>query len=194
MTLTGFRQFMGSEKCYDRRKYYRSKQHLHQRRQRPERQRQHPERRQRQRRRRPERRLQRWQQRPERPRPHCLPLRDIGRTWKSMRGGKLQKFREILILVVQIYARVEKLMPSRLWTIIRSTSSKVTTREFSRNFEFELIWLLFPGAYVFQISPTGEGVLPGWPNHIGYTFPGLETNLDAAATRENGRTYFFKVR
>ncbi|OXA40439.1 Interstitial collagenase [Folsomia candida] len=46
---------------------------------------------------------------------------------------------------------------------------------------------VFKGAYVFQISPTGEGVLPGWPNHIGYTFPGLETNLDAAATRENGK-------
>jgi len=55
------------------------------------------------------------------------------------------------------------------------------------------LFLNIIGLYVYQIYNNGEGVKPGWPNHINTVFYGLEGDLDAAATRENGKTYFFKV-
>ncbi len=49
------------------------------------------------------------------------------------------------------------------------------------------------GDYVFQIDDKGKGIVSGSLNRIETVFRGLEGNLDAAVTRKNGKTYFFKV-
>lgn len=46
---------------------------------------------------------------------------------------------------------------------------------------------------MFQIDGKGKGVITGWPHRVDAVFQGLEGNLDAAVTRKNGKTYFFKV-
>jgi len=51
--------------------------------------------------------------------------------------------------------------------------------------------------YVFQgdkyYKLEDDGVAEGYPKLIAKTWPGLPSNIDAAFTYKNGKTYFFKV-
>lgn len=40
---------------------------------------------------------------------------------------------------------------------------------------------------------TDDGMAPGYPKTISKSWPGLPSNIDAAFTYKNGKTYFFKV-
>lgn len=51
--------------------------------------------------------------------------------------------------------------------------------------------------YVFKKDKywklTEDGIAAGYPKSISKSWPGLPSNIDAAFTYKNGKTYFFKV-
>lgn len=48
--------------------------------------------------------------------------------------------------------------------------------------------------YVFALDERNGGIASGWPSRIEFKFNGLnEGKLNAALTRPNGKTFFFKV-
>jgi len=49
----------------------------------------------------------------------------------------------------------------------------------------------FPGKYYWKL--TDNGVASGYPRRISSTWKELPSNIDAAFTYRNGKTYFFKV-
>lgn len=49
----------------------------------------------------------------------------------------------------------------------------------------------FPGKHYWKL--TDNGVASGYPRRINSTWKELPTNIDAAFTYRNGKTYFFKV-
>lgn len=55
----------------------------------------------------------------------------------------------------------------------------------------ETIIMEFLGKYYWKL--TDNGVASGYPRRISSTWKELPSNIDAAFTYRNGKTYFFKV-
>jgi hypothetical protein len=55
-----------------------------------------------------------------------------------------------------------------------------------------IICYLHVGQYVFRLTSDGQ-IDEGYPRAVSIEFEGLPGDLDAAITRSNGASYFFKV-
>jgi len=75
--------------------------------------------------------------------------------------------------------------------VIFHLDSTTDVTDVRRDKNTQITTMEFPGKYYWRL--TDNGVASGYPRRIGSTWKELPSNIDAAFTYRNGKTYFFKV-